>query len=702
MSGVAFFSGVVCAAAFPYFPTTTVAKRKELTKTKPRRTAGGGRRGAAAASEKRWRLLRPRWALRLVALGLLAGVLVCGVYAFWASFYDLAGLKSMPQRTLVYDYQGRPFSRLAGEDRITIPGEQVAPAFVEALLVREDSRFYHHFGVDPIGIARAVVRNALHFHAKEGASTLTQQLARNSFSLGGRNLHRKLLEAFVAIRIELHLSKEEILECYMNRIYFGSGFWGVETASRAYFGKSSAKLTLSEAAILAGLIRSPNRFSPFRNPEGALSQRDTVLGRMRQLGYITEAEETAARAEPLRLAEVRPPGAEQNYVIDNIEQELALILDDDQLAEGGLRVFTAIDPQIQQAAQSALDEELTRIESTKGYAHLKRADFVFDPKKSATPYLQGAVMVIDNATGGIRAMVGGRDYAQSRFNRALLSYRQVGSTFKPFVYAAAYSSRVITPGSPISDGPIRRGEIRNAPNWKPGNSDGSFRGVLPAADGLILSRNTMSVRVGNRAGIDAVCRLAQGAGLNRLPRFPSVYLGSFDATLKEMTSAYTIFPNRGMRREPYLIDQVLDPTGRLLYRAPHRQSRVLDARAAASVDDALHKVVERGTASGAHIRGNAAGKTGTTNDYRDAWFIGYTPALTCGVWVGLDKPARIMDRGYGATLALPVWVRVVNTPASPASPAAEVVRAKATPETRKALPVRVLRSVQHFFEGEKK
>jgi len=674
-----------------------VAKRKEPTRTKTRRAAGGGRRGNA--TERRWRILRPRWALRLGVLALLGGMLVCGVYAFWASFYDLAALKSMPQRTLVYDYQGRPFSRLAGEDRITVPVDQVSPYFINALLVREDSRFYRHFGVDPIGIVRAIVRNTLHFHAKEGASTLTQQLARNSFSLGGRNLHRKLLEAFVAIRIELHCSKKEILECYMNRIYFGSGYWGVETASRAYFEKPSAELTLSEAAILAGLIRSPNRFSPFRNPEGAIAQRDTVLGRMRHLGYITEAEEAAAREEPLRVAEARPPGAEQNYVIENIEQELALILDDDQLAEGGLRVFTAIDPDIQQAAQTALDEELTRVENTGGYPHLKRADFVFDPKKSSTPYLQGAVMVIDNASGGIRAMVGGRDYAQSRFNRALLSYRQVGSTFKPFVYATAYSRRVITPGSPISDGPIRRGEIKAAPNWRPGNSDGRFRGILSAADGLILSRNTVSVRVGNRAGIENVCQLAEAVGLNKLPRFPSVFLGSFDATLKEMTSAYTLFPNRGVLRKPFLIDQVLDPNGRLLYRAPRKETRVLNTQACAMVDDALHKVLQRGTASNARVRGNAAGKTGTTNDYRDAWFIGYTPGLTCGVWVGLDKPERIMNRGYGATLALPVWARVINAAAT-ATPKKESVHARPTPETRKALPVRVLRSFRNFFEGE--
>lgn len=622
---------------------------------------------------------------------------VCTVYAVWASFYDLEQLKVMPQRTMVYDFRGKAFSRLSGEDRVLVPIGKVSPHFVNALLVREDTRFYSHFGVDPIGILRAIVRNAMHLRAREGASTLTQQLARNSFSLGGRNLHRKLLEAFVAIRIERHLSKQEILESYVNRIFYGSGYWGIETASRAYFSKSSAQLTLSEAAVMAGLIRSPNRFSPFRNPEGAIAQRDTVLERMTQLGYITLQEQADAKNEPLEVAKVRPPTAEQNYAMDLVEQELSLILDDDQLAEGGLRVFTSIDPVLQRVAQESLDAELTRIEQRKGYPRLKRADYVADPQHSATPYLQGAVMVLDNATGGIRAVVGGRHFAESRFNRAYLSSRQVGSTFKPFVYAAAYSSRSVSPGSGISDGRIRPGEIRGVNNWSPGNSDGTFGGVLPASEGLIRSRNTMSVRVGNRAGLDRVRELGEKVGLGSLPQFPSIYLGSFESTLKTLTSAYTVFPNRGIRRQPFLIDKVMDPAGRTIYRSARLQTRVLEPAVCSAINEALTTALRRSAGANSAFKGVGAGKTGTTNDYRDAWFIGYTRSLTCGVWVGLDKPERIIDRGYGATLALPVWGQVMAAATQEKYDAGQLPR-ESEGGGRAPLPQRVFRSFKDFFE----
>ncbi len=626
---------------------------------------------------------------------------VCVVYSIWASFYDLGELKVMPQRTLVYDYHQKPFSRLSGEDRIMVPVDRVSPHFINALLVREDTRFYKHFGVDPIGIARAIVRNVIHLRAREGASTLTQQLARNSFSLGGKNLHRKLLEAFLALRIERHLSKKEILESYVNRIFYGSGYWGIETASRAYFNKRSADLTLSEAAVMAGLIRSPNRFSPFRNPEGAVAQRDTVLSRMTELGYITLRQEADARNEELVVATVRPPSAEQSYAMELVEQELSLILDDDQLAQGGLRVFTSIDPALQKAAQKSVDDQLTRIENLPGYTNVKRAAYTTNPADGATPYLQGAVVVLDNATGGIRAVVGGRDFAQSRFNRAFLSPRQIGSTFKPFVYAAAYTNRTVSPESGISDGRISRGEIKGAASWSPGNSDGRFGGVRAAEEGLIFSRNTMSVRVGNRAGLENVRALAQRVGLGDLPQFPSVYLGAFEATLKNVTSAYTVFPNRGIRRQVFLIDKVVDPGGRVVYRSARIETRVLDTRVASMVTSALSKAFHRGTGSSSTFKGEAAGKTGTTNDYRDAWFIGYTRSLTCGVWVGLDKPQKIMARGYGATLALPIWSDVMQASLGENYDAGklpqEPVR-RATPVD--PLPERVFRSFRDFFRRD--
>ena len=635
------------------------------------------------------------WKARLLVLALLVGAAVGAVYATWAQLYDLRQLGVMPQRTWIYDCHGQPFSRRAGEDRIIVPLARVSPYFIDALLAREDTRFYQHHGVDPVGIARAIVRNAIRLRAREGASTLTQQLARNSFELGGKNLHRKLLEAFVALRIERNCTKAQILESYVNRIYFGSGLFGVETASRTYFGKPCARLTLGEAAVLAGLIRCPERYSPFRSLPRSLTQRDTVLERMAALGKITPEQAAQARAQAIAVSSTRPPGAEDGYEISLIEEELNANLDTDQLAEGGLRIYTTIDPALQKAAETALDAELARVEERPGYAHPKRTDCVGRTDGSKTPYLQGAVLVLDNATGGIRAVVGGRSYAESTYNR-VYARRPIGSTFKPFVYAAAYAGGRVAPATPVSDGPIRRRELRSAPDWSPGNSDGTFRGVLPAEEGLILSRNTMSVRVGDLAGIDTVRKVAADAGFGNVPQVPAIFLGAFEASLRDLVAAYTIFPNGGVRRQPFLVTRVEDARGKVLYRAAAAApARALSPEVCAMVTQGLQKVMERGTASGADFRKTAAGKTGTTNDYKDAWFIGYTRSLTCGVWVGLDEPATITARGYGAALALPVWCDVMNAAPGSRYPAGNFP----APDAAKPLPSRLLNSFRHLFGG---
>jgi len=674
-----------------------VSKRKLNSKAakKPK----GGRGSISRGGSWVGLLGRLGWKSRLLFLSLLAGIAVCAVYATWAEFCDLRRLDELPQRTWIYDCNGKAFSRRAGEDRVVAPLDKISKDFVNALLVREDSRFYNHCGVDPVGIARAIFRNVIHLSAREGASTLTQQLARNSFELGGKNLHRKLLEAFVALRIERNRTKEQILESYVNRIYFGSGLYGVDTASRAYFGKPSAKLTLGEAAVLAGLIRSPERFSPFKHFDGALKQRDVVLERMVLRGTISQAEADQAKAQPIKVSATRPPGAGDGYAMRLIEDDLALNLDTDQLTEGGLRVYTTLDPALQKAAQDALDAELTEVEKRPGYAHPKRAEFA-GPDGSKTPYLQGAVVVLDNTTGGIRAIVGGRNYAESTNNRAY-ARRPVGSTFKPFVYAAAYASGQVTPSTPISDGPIRRKELRSAPDWSPGNSDGTFRGVLPAEDGLILSRNTMSVRIGDKAGLDAVRKVAGDAGLGSVPEFPSIFLGAFECSLRELVSAYTIFPNGGKRRQPFLIDHVDDANGKTIYRAPVLEYQALSPSVCWMVTSGLKQVMERGTGAGADFRKPAAGKTGTTNDYKDAWFVGYTRTLTCGVWVGLDEPEKIVAQGYGAALALPVWCDVMNaaTDRYPARSFQPPDGFRMPGSSNKPLPSRIINSFRHLFGG---
>jgi len=604
---------------------------------------------------------RRRW-LWVSVLAVLSVLLaVCLVYGFWASIFNLNEVKEMSERSTVLDMDGKIYSRLQGENRVTVKLDEVSPDFVKALLAREDSRFYKHRGVDPIGIARALVRNIGRGSAREGASTLTQQLARNSFPLGGKNIHRKILEAFVSLRIEQHFTKDEILEAYMNRIYFGSGVYGIETASLAYFGKRAKELKLGEAAMIAGIIRAPTYYSPFRNPKGAAQQRNQVLERLAKLETITPAQVAAAREAPLALAKKKTVSTQENYAMDAVRRELDLLLTDEQRGDGGLKIYTTIDPALQKAAQTALDAELTKVEQRPGYKHPKRADFSAEAKAQelGTPYLQGALVAIDNRSGGIRALVGGRDFQESKYNRAIQpeAARQVGSTFKPFVYAAAYQ-RGMLPGASIDDGPIHPGEIRTAANWTPDNSDGTYKGPMRAEEGLIQSRNTMSVRIGERAGLPAIGKVAGACGIEGMPQQPAVYLGAFEQTVADLTAAYTVFPNGGLRRQSYIIERIDDPAGETLYRAAHVQTRALDPGTAWLTTQALQKVMERGTGTAAKSMGftrTAAGKTGTTNDFRDAWFVGFTSSLTCGVWVGLDKPETIVNKGYGAALALPVW-----------------------------------------------
>ena len=505
-------------------------------------------------------------------------LLVLGAFYFaWSLTFDLKDVGKIPERSSVFDMDGRIYSRLRGENRILIESGKISPAFKSALLAREDSRFYEHFGIDPVGIARAFTRDIAHLRVREGGSTITQQLARNSFPLGGRNLSRKILEAFVALRIESSYSKAKILEFYANRIYFGSGVYGLETASQAYFAKPSADLTLSEAALLAGLIRSPNRYSPRTNMVGATAQRDDVLDRMAELKFISASQAGVAKNAPIRLSNRHTAATQENYAMDAIYRDLQGIVSQDAIDGGGLRIYTSLDPELQRTAERETDSQLTQIENKPNYKHPKKSEFS-DQSRAAeeqTAYVQGAVIAVDNRSGAIRAMVGGRDYRDSKYNRALQAYRQVGSIFKPFVYAAAYD-RGMMPGTGIDDSPLRRGEISTAPNWHPENSDRENHGVLPARNGLIFSRNTMTIRVGELATLDRVISIAQSVGFARtIPRFPAIYLGAFESDLKDVTAAYSAFAARGQRKEPYLVERIDDADGKVLYQAHTGQKQAM-------------------------------------------------------------------------------------------------------------------------------
>ncbi|CAN5420118.1 penicillin-binding protein 1A [soil metagenome] len=616
-----------------------------------------------------------RWPALMVGgflVACLIGLVVLSlVYGSIARGFDLDELGKMPERSEVIDRNGVVLGRLHGENRTIVPLPEVSNAFLAAVLAREDNRFYNHNGVDYVGVVRAGVRNFKEREVVQGASTITMQLARNSYGIFEKTLHRKLTEIFVARRIERRLSKDEILEAYVNRIFYGTGLYGIELAAQAYFDKPAKALTLGESAMLAGIIRGPNKFSPYRNLEGAAGERDIVLARMVEVGRITQAQADAAKAEPLDIQERGRNSQEETYALDAVRRDLDLVLSDADVEDGGFKIYTTLDARLQDVAEASIDRRLREVEERSGYPHQTRAQYgalkaqASEDGLDPPGYLQGALLAIDNETGGIACVVGGRKFDESQFNRALLSQRQVGSTFKPFVYTAAFQAGLL-PGTYISDNPIRPGELQTpgSGNWSPGNSDGKFLGNQTAETGLVRSRNTMSVRVGDLAGIDNVIALAETAGFPEIAsRSPQVFIGNLGATLKHVTSAFSIFPNNGVRRRPYLIDRIVDRAGRIVYQSGQIEYPVIKPGLDAMVDRILKKVVDSGTAASARRLGYespAGGKTGTTNDYHDAWFVGYSDRLTCGVWVGLDQPQRIISRGYGSTVSLPIWVDLMK------------------------------------------
>ena len=615
---------------------------------------------------------------RLGVIFLMGGSLLCtltaaviiGVYSHLAKAYDLTKLGDMPERTIVMDCNGEVLGRMHGENRIIVPLSEVSPWFVKALLAREDSRFYDHGGIDYKGVARAMLRNLKDMRVVQGASTLTMQLARNSFpDLDDRSIHRKLVEMMLARRIEKACTKDQIIEHYVNRIFYGPGIYGVQRASQVYFGKHASQLSLSEAAMIAGIIRSPVRFSPFRNYEGALKERDTVLKRMLETKVITPEEEIAAKYADIALHAQPVFQSQGGYALDTVRRDLDLILEQQEIEDGGLQVFTTLNKNLQDAAEGAVEKRLAAVEKQRGYAHPKKADFdkTWDGAQeiTSTPYLQAALMMQDNSTGGILALIGGRDYRHSKYNRATQGERQIGSTVKPFVYAAGIASGFM-PGTLINDAPIQPGEIEGAdPGWSPQNSDGKFLGPTTLTDGIVKSRNTMTLRLGNYAGIDRVIDLLTNAGFSKpAERTPQIFIGNIGGNPRQLTSAISIFPNQGLRRRPYLIDRIVDKAGNIIYQTPVLESEVITPSVAFLMRNILAQVLDRGTAASLRneygFKEPGGGKTGTTNDYKDAWFAGFTDRVSCGIWVGLDKPQTIVEGGYGGTLALPIWADVMK------------------------------------------
>ena len=568
-------------------------------------------------------------ALFAVLVAVTAIVVIWTMRQGWAVYKLRRGVGD----TWFYAGDGRPWFRM-DEQRRDVSLDDIAPDLRNAVIAVEDHRFFKHFGIDPIGLGRAVYRDLRGGGRLEGGSTLTQQLARTLFLSNKRTPARKAQEAVIALLLEQELSKRQILELYLNRIYLSGGVYGVETMSRNMYGKEAKNLTLAEAALIAGLIRAPSALSPWSNFDGALGRSRTVLQRMREEGFITAAQEKAATQVRPRI---RPyPGAteaEYGYAKEFLRQQFRDRFGGDHPPDWQVR--TTFVPELQQAAERAVENGLRRF---------------------GKPDLQAALVAIDPATGDVLALVGGRDFRQSQFNRAWRSRRQPGSAFKPFLYAAALSRGY----SPVS---VLEGLTSIAPQgpdeWAPRNAAGEAPDALTLRAALLESNNRAAALLQQKIGSRPVLRLASDVGLRDLPDVPSLSLGTGLVTPLDLTAAFSMFPNGGSAVRPRALTRVIDADGGVAFDNPASADRVITPEVAYQMVSMLEDVVDRGTAAPARstygVRFPVGGKTGTTDDFKDAWFVGFTSSTVVGVWVGQDQPATIGREGYGARYALPIW-----------------------------------------------
>lgn len=566
----------------------------------------------------------------------------------------IQGMGAMSQATTLVDSKGRHAFTIFKEQRIEVPLERVSPHLIRAIIAVEDQRFYDHGGVDVVRVAGAAWNNLLERRAAQGGSTITQQLARQSFLSSDKTFRRKFKEVVLAARIEREFSKEQILELYLNKVYFGDGLYGVEAASLGYFGKHAADVNLVEAATLAGLVKSPSSYAPTVSPERALARRNVVLQAMRGSGAIDGEAYAEASKTPLELTDaLRREEAWGQYFKEEVRQQLVDRFGWERVYQGGLKVYTTLDLDMQKAAEAEVLRGIEQIEARQARLRGRRA--AADPEP-----LQAALVALDPETGAVRAMVGGRDFGQSHFNRATQAKRQPGSAFKPFVYAAALEQG-FSPATVISglDTPIMT--LQGA--WVP-EDEHVEGGAITMRTALRASSNRAAVQMLQQVGIDDTVRYAEKLGVGDVPRVPSLALGSGEVTLLSMTSAYAAFANAGMMREPHVIDRVEGADGETLYIAAVHEHRAVSEATAFLMTSMMADVINAGTAWQARQLGftlPAAGKTGTTNDYHDAWFVGFTPTLVTGVWVGYDQPRTIMRGGYAAELAVPMWSRFMAT-----------------------------------------
>lgn len=611
---------------------------------------------------KAFRRSRPRVAAALL-IGTplaLAGSLVAGVFVITAGLPDVAELRrigEMDQATTVYAADGQLAFTIYKEQRIEVALDEISPRLVDAMLAIEDQRFHRHHGFDLIRIASAALTNLRHGRAVEGGSTITQQLARLSFLTQKKTFHRKVQELILARRIERLFTKNQILELYLNKVYFGDGLYGVEAASHGYFGKRARDLTTAEAALLAGLVKSPSAYAPTTRLDRAVARRNVVLQVMRETGVLDEEEWRTARAAGVTLKDnfrsEEPVGL---YFKEQVRQELVDRFGWERVYQGGLRVFSTLDMRVQEAAEMSVAGGLKALDERRARLRSRRASpLPVDPAP-----LQAALIAMDPSTGHVRAMVGGRDFDESHFNRAVQARRQPGSAFKPFVYAAALETGY-TPASVISDLNTPIDTLQGA--WTP-DDEHSTADSMTLRSALRTSSNRAAVRLLQEIGIPRTVGYAKTLGVGDVPSVPSLALGSGEVTLQSLTAAYAAFASRGRVPVPILVLRVEDAQGRMLYSTEPTTTQAVSETTAYLMASMLADVINAGTGAGARGLGftlPAGGKTGTTNEYHDAWFVGFTPSIVSGVWVGFDQPQTILPRGFAADVAVPIWARFMKS-----------------------------------------
>jgi penicillin-binding protein 1A len=590
-----------------------------------------------------------------ILLLILFGIIFGSVTGFF-----IALTRDLPQIRTLESFKPSSITRIYSADEVLlaefflekrdpVPIKIIPDYLKKALIVTEDRNFYHHSGIDLKGILRAIYRDIKAGKFVEGASTITQQLSKTLFLQPRKTLLRKAKEAFLSFQIERRYTKDEILELYLNQVYFGSGAYGVESAARIYFGKTVSDLDLSECALLAGLPKSPSRYSPLIDKDLALKRRNIVLKQMKDTGVISQAVFNIAKEEPLNLVKQNKTTVKAPYFIESIKLFLENTIGSSRLYKGGLTVITTLDFKLQKAAELAVE---------KGLSALKRRmkqQFIKNPDP------QCALVSLDVLSGGILAMVGGSDFSKTRFNRATIAKRQPGSAFKPIVYAYAieqgFSQNKIILDAPVA---FKIGNRKKA--WEPKNFSDDYKGEMTLRMALALSKNIPAVRLIEMLGPASVVRFAHTMGIeSTLSPNLSLALGTSGVKLINLTAAYSVFPNKGKLIEPYGVVEVVDANGRLVWRIKPQKKAVISRESAAIITDMLRSVIQNGTGKKAKvIRRPIAGKTGTTDEFKDALFIGFSPSITTGVWVGQDTFTTIGKGETGARAALPIWTEFMQ------------------------------------------